>query len=82
MNEAVGQIKPETLALIEEQARRQGISVDEYLRRLLAEGQDMGLKPDSGEEFEQDMAAFAEGTEELPESNGSYSRENVYFDHD
>jgi hypothetical protein len=35
------------------------------------------------EEFEADMQALAEGTENLKSSYaGNYSREDIYFDHD
>ena len=33
-------------------------------------------------EFEADMKAFTEGTEHLPAYTGTYSREDIYFDHD
>ncbi|HSK71844.1 MAG TPA: hypothetical protein VK892_09135 [Pyrinomonadaceae bacterium] len=84
MDAAFSQIKPETLAIIERQAKNLGLSVDEYLRNLLPETeQDLALKADADEaEFEADMTAFAEGTEDLPVYNGTYSREDIYFDHD
>ena len=33
-------------------------------------------------EFEADMKVFVEGTENLPAYTGTYSREEIYFDHD
>lgn len=77
------QISPETLKLIEDHARNLGISPDEYLRRLLPENeQELALKPDATSyEFENDMAAFAEGTHDLSPYNGTYSREDIYLDH-
>jgi hypothetical protein len=36
----------------------------------------------SDSEFEADMQAFAEGTEHLPAYSGTYSRADIYFDHD
>lgn len=83
MNTTIKQISPETLELIEGQARSLGISADEYLRRLLrANEQELALKPDAkDDEFEDDMIAFAEGTENLPTYNGTYSREDIYLDH-
>ena len=33
-------------------------------------------------DFDADMEAFAEGTEHLPAYQGTYSREDIYFDHD
>lgn len=84
MNTTLEQIKPETLALIERQAEYLGLSIDEYLRRLLpADERELALKSDASEdEFENDMAAIAEGTESSPPYNGTYSREDIYFDHD
>jgi hypothetical protein len=38
--------------------------------------------PVSDEEFEADMETFAEGTEQLPAYSGTYSRADIYFDHD
>jgi len=84
MNTALDQIKPETLSIIRSQAKHLGLSADEYLRRLLpADEQELGLKADREDyEFEQDMTAFAEGTEDLPDYDGKYSREDIYSDHD
>ena len=83
MSTKLKQISPETLALIEDHARNLGISADEYLRRLLsANEQELALKPDAmDDEFENDMIAFAEGTENLSAYNGTYSREDIYLDH-
>ena len=38
--------------------------------------------PASDAEFEADMQLFAEGTEYLPAYSGTYSRADIYFDHD
>jgi|CXWL01.1.fsa_nt_gi hypothetical protein len=80
MNAILEQIKPETIALIETQATHLGLSIDEYLRRLLPTGeQELALKGDSNQaEFEADMIEFAEGTDDLPAHNGTYSREDIY----
>jgi len=40
------------------------------------------LVPSSDSEFEADMHSFAEGTEHLPAYSGTYSRDDLYFDHD
>jgi hypothetical protein len=83
MNAELEQIKPETLAVIEKQAKAFNLSVDEYLRSLLPEGEkNLALKSGGNDEFEADMIAFAEGTEDISPSNGTYSREDIYFDHD
>lgn len=80
MNQTLEQIKPETIALIEANAAHLGISVDDYLRRLLPTGeQELALKADAkDDEFEADMLAFAEETNDLPEYNGTYLREDIY----
>jgi hypothetical protein len=38
--------------------------------------------PTSDAAFEADMQAFAEGAEHLPPYSGTYSRADIYFDHD
>lgn len=82
MNAIFEQIRPETLTLVEAHAKHLGLSVDEYLRRLLP-AEELALKADAeDDEFESDMVVFAEGAEILPEYNGIYSREDIYFDHD
>ncbi len=83
MNSTIEQIKPETLALIAEQAYQLNLSIDEYLRRLLpVNDNDLSLRVDADEqEFEIDMLAFAEDTTSSL-YQGSYSREDIYFDHD
>lgn len=81
MNATIEQIKPETLAILEKQAKFFGMSVDEYLRNLLPKTE-KELPLASGDEFEADMLGFTEGTENLSAYNGTYSREDIYFDHD
>jgi hypothetical protein len=74
-------IKPDTLALIESQANYLGISIDEYLRRLLPENElELGLRPGDDKDFEADMAAFAQDTSNG--YDGTYSRKEIYSDHD
>lgn len=47
MNSTIEQVRPETLAIIEANAERIGLSVDEYLRSLLPENeQELALEPD------------------------------------
>ncbi len=83
MSTTLDKIKPETLARIEKQAQFLGLSADEYLRRLLpGEVQELALRPDiSDDEFVKDMAAFAD-VDDVTSYTGSYSREDIYFDHD
>ena len=83
MSANIKEIKPETLAIIERQAKFFGLSVDEYLLNLLPKTEkDLSLAKVTKNEFEADMIAFAEGTENLSNYNGTYSREDIYFDHD
>lgn len=83
MNATLEQIKPETLEILEKQAKIFGLSIDDYLRSLLPKTeQDLSLKGDENEEFETDMISFAEGTENLQSYSETYSREDIYFDHD
>lgn len=83
MNTIAEQIKTETLALLEKQAETFGMSVDEYLKSILPNGEnDLSLNADLAAEFEMDMKEFAETSEIRREYDGTYSREDVYFDHD
>ena len=84
MSATSGQIKPETLAIIEKQAKNFGLSADEYLRNLLPETEDdLALKAEADDdEFEADMIAFAETTDDLQIYHCTSSREDIYFDHD
>ncbi len=75
------EISPETIALIESYSKHLGISVDEYLKSLLPSPDvDLGLSADSGEDFISDMESFSFGNEPV-EYTGSYSREDIYADH-
>jgi anti-sigma-K factor RskA len=84
MKSVTEHIKPETLALIRSQARRTGISVDEYVRGLLpGDEKELALRPtDADDDFETDMAAFAENKKDFSKYNGTYSRKDIYADHD
>ena len=57
--------------------------INEYLRRLL--GLPDGAQPaddESLDAFMADLEALSEGTEHLPPSAITYSRADIYFDHD
>ncbi len=76
-------IKPETLVIIERQAKLFGLSVDDYLRALLPKTErELALGKDLKDEFEADMKLFAGDTENRSNYNGNYSREDLYLDHD
>jgi len=66
-------------------AKARGVSVDELLLALLSKPEPLEtvLVEPSPEEFERDMDALAEGLEQLPtEYRGTYSRADIYADHD
>jgi hypothetical protein len=52
MNATLEQIKPETLELLEKQAAKFELSVDDYLRRLLPHGEnELALKAETSDEI-------------------------------
>ena len=66
-------------------AKAKGMSVDEYLRKVIEADED-AVNPgarSSLEEFERDMDALAEGLEDLPVlPDEAFSRASFYEDHD
>jgi hypothetical protein len=78
------EVRPEIADKLAALARARGMSVDDLLQEVLD-----GLALPQGavtelslEEFEQDMDALAEGLEHLPVGyEGTYSREDIYLDH-
>lgn len=84
MKTTVEQIKADTLELLERQAKTFGMSVDEYLKSILPKGEnDLSLEAGKDNaEFENDMQEFAEDIENNTQYKGTYSREDIYFDHD
>lgn len=79
------EIDPEVENELVSLAKAKGITVDELLREILACGRltASGESKSTAEEFEADMLVFAEGTEgPQQEYSGSYSREDIYLDHD
>ena len=86
INSTPAEIASETIQTLIAQAAASGLSADDYLRRLL--GIANGTQPapstsdESLDEFMADLEALAEGTEHLPPSTLTYSREDIYFDHD
>lgn len=84
MNSTAEQIKSETLELIEKQAKTFGMSIDEFLKSILLNpGNDLSLEAGGNDlDFENDMNEFAESIENQSEYNGTYSRDDLYFDHD
>ena len=79
------EVRPEIADKLSALAKVRGVSVDDLLQEVL-DGlelpQDTIAEP-SLEEFEQDLDALAEGLEDLEvKCEGSYSREDIYIDHD
>jgi hypothetical protein len=78
-------VRPDIARKLTAIAKARGVSVDEL---LLAAINDLELSQDatnepSLEEFEQDMDALADGLGYFPlKYEGSYSREDIYIDHD
>jgi hypothetical protein len=78
------ELRPEIANKLAALAKARGMSVDDLLQEVL-EGlelpQDAITEP-SLEEFERDMDALAEDLEHLPVGyEGTYSREDIYLDH-
>jgi hypothetical protein len=94
MNAILNQIAPETVGVLVQQAAAHGLSPNEYLQQLLrlhnGHQDDLSLAADptpvTTEEslaaFRQDLEALAEDTEHLPAAPITYSRAEIYFDHD
>jgi len=76
-------INPETIAVLAEQAHAIRTPVDEFLASLLKQYRERTTPDQTTEDqFQSDMVAFAEGTEKLLPYSGSYSRSDIYADHD
>lgn len=78
------EIRPEIADKLAALAKARGVSVDDLLQEVL-DGlelpRDAMIEP-SLEEFERDMDALAEGLENLSVGyEGTYSREDIYLDH-
>ena len=78
------EVRPELADKLSALAKARGASVDDLLQEVL-DGlelrQEVTAQP-SLEEFKRDMDALAEGLEHLPVGYaGTYSREDIYVDH-
>jgi hypothetical protein len=78
------EVRPEIADKLAALAKARGVSVDDLLQEVLDDlerPRDAIAEP-SLEEFERDMDALAEGLEHLPVGyEGTYSREDIYLDH-
>jgi hypothetical protein len=81
-------ISATTARALIDQAAANGLTVEAYLQRLLGittEVQQAVLATSSDKSlntFMADMETLAEGTDHLPPPPVTYSREDIYFDHD
>lgn len=83
MNSEILDIDATTAATVRENARRLGVSVDDYLKILLPPETEMALGGDSPDEaFERDMLEFGENIGQPNAYTGNYDRTDIYFDHD
>jgi hypothetical protein len=79
MSAIIEDISKETAEAPAAQAKARGLSVDDYLKKLLGVAQP-GSPVSTVEEFETDMNALAE--KNLPPLPENFSREDIYFEHD
>lgn len=72
--------------ILEQRAKAYGLDVKSFVESIVQANTTQSVDelpaPASDAEFEADMQAFAEGTEHLPAYSGTYSRADIYFDHD
>ncbi len=91
MSAVLDKIAPETVQALVRQASASGLSLNEYLQKLLGlqtrlpEDLSLAGSDDQANDiatFMADLEALAEGTEHLPAPPLTYSRADIYFDHD
>jgi hypothetical protein len=78
------EVRPEIADKLAALAKVRGVSVDDLLQEVLddLEPPREAMTELSLEEFERDMDALAEGLEHLPVGyEGTYSRKDIYLDH-
>ena len=81
-------VSEEVRCILEQKAKAQGKDVRSFVESIVQASASQGVDdllapaPVSDAEFEADMQAFAEGTEDLLAYSGNYSRADIYFDHD
>ena len=83
MDNVVKEISPEIFDIVVNEADRLGLSVDDFLLRLIptADGE-LALAPATDAEFEADMTLLGDEPSQNDPYDGTYSREDIYFDHD
>jgi hypothetical protein len=71
--------------ILEQNAAAQGQDIKDFVEHIVEEQAstlDEVLTSVDAADFESDIQSFTEGTRDLPPYNGTYSREEIYFDHD
>lgn len=78
------EIDQTTAALLQAKAAMQSVSLSTLLQRLATNGAaaEESASLANLEQFMADMESLAEGTERLSPTPLTYSREDIYFDHD
>jgi len=78
-------LDPQVASQLAALAAARGVTIERLLKEFVEE---MSVLAPKGplpaiDEFDADMRAFAEGTENLESPySGDYSRDDIYFDHD
>ena len=77
------EVQPEIADRLATLAKARGMSVDDLLKEVIDAFEPPADGKFSLEEFERDMDSVAQGLEHLPINyRGTYSREDIYLDHD
>ena len=77
------EVQPEIADRLATLAKARGVSVDDLLKEVIDAFEPPADGKFSLEEFERDMDSLAQGLEHLPINYlGTYSREDIYLDHD
>ena len=77
----VAPLVAEILRRLEARAKAQGVTLDSLLLPLVPEN-GIASANEELDAFMADMESMAEGTEHLPSLPATYSRSDIYLDHD
>ena len=77
------EIQPDIADKLASLAKARGVSVDDFLKEIIDAIEPQSNGEFSLEEFDRDMDLMTQGLEHLPTKyQGTYSREDIYSDHD
>ena len=77
------EIQPDLADKLTTLAKARGVSVDDLLKEIIETIEPRSNGEFSLEEFDRDMDLLTQGLEYLPANyQGTYSREDIYSDHD